>query len=74
MVSVPSSGESAVFIQTRKISGAPAHAKPTTHETTIVRVSIWFMTPSDTNPYALPKVANARVWSWSVSFGQIGHL
>ncbi|KRY37731.1 hypothetical protein T01_3844 [Trichinella spiralis] len=37
-----------------------------------VRVPIWLTTPSDTNPYALPKVANARLvmvsqlWSdWS---------
>ncbi|OUC39814.1 hypothetical protein D917_04591 [Trichinella nativa] len=91
----PSSGESAVFIQTRKISRArnrpltnvhnnwfdkkiftkrqASHAKPIARMSRqSVRVPIWLTTPSDTNPYALPKVANARLvmvsqlWSdWS---------
>ncbi|KRX41139.1 hypothetical protein T05_4957 [Trichinella murrelli] len=50
-----------------------SHAKPIARMSRqSVRVPIWLATPSDTNPYALPKVANARLvmvsqlWSdWS---------
>ncbi|XP_003380365.1 hypothetical protein Tsp_06057 [Trichinella spiralis] len=50
-----------------------SHAKPIARMSRqSVRVPIWLTTPSDTNPYALPKVANARLvmvsqlWSdWS---------
>ncbi|KRX17223.1 hypothetical protein T07_5223 [Trichinella nelsoni] len=50
-----------------------SHAKPIARMSRqSVRGPIWLTTPSDTNPYALPKVANARLvmvsqlWSdWS---------